>query len=160
RRFTGDASHQLRTPLAAILGQIEVAMRRERSTEDYRQTLSRVHGQTLHLRNLVEALLFLARADADAALSEPDTVNLNAWLTAHLHNWSDHPRRADIHFNRSLESAVWVQVQPVLLGQLFDNLLDNACKYSKPGTPITLGLKVEADRVFATVADAGCGIAA
>ena len=66
RRFTGDASHQLRTPLAAILGQAEVALRRDRSADDYRQTLEAVRKQANHLTRIVEALLFLARLEAEA----------------------------------------------------------------------------------------------
>src|SRR5439155_4762880 len=66
RRFTGDASHQLRTPLTAMLGQIDVALRRDRQADDYRRTLDLVHGQASHLRKIVEALLFLTRADLDA----------------------------------------------------------------------------------------------
>ena len=60
RRFTGEASHQLRTPLSVMLGQIEVALRRERGPEEYRQTLATTHVQAERLRGIVEALLFLA----------------------------------------------------------------------------------------------------
>src|SRR5205823_5591551 len=65
-RFTGDASHQLRTPLTAILGEVEVALRRERSIEDLRAALQKVKGRAAHLGQIVEMLLFLARADAEA----------------------------------------------------------------------------------------------
>lgn len=59
QRFTGDASHQLRTPLTAILGQIEVTLRRDRSAEEYHRVLSLVHGRATHLKHIVDALLFL-----------------------------------------------------------------------------------------------------
>src|SRR5581483_11619807 len=65
RRFTGDASHQLRTPLTVMLGQIEVALRRDRPAGEYREALSVAHGQAERLRRIVEMLLFLARADAE-----------------------------------------------------------------------------------------------
>src|SRR5438067_10947151 len=63
KRFTGDASHQLRTPLTAIRGHIEVALRRERSAGEYRAVLSTVEQKAGHLQRIVESLLFLARAD-------------------------------------------------------------------------------------------------
>src|SRR5262249_23486546 len=68
RRFTGDASHQLRTPLAAMLGQVEVVLRRDRPAEEYQRVLALVHKQAGQLHLMVEMLLFLARADAEAKL--------------------------------------------------------------------------------------------
>jgi heavy metal sensor kinase len=159
RRFTGDASHQLRTPLTALLGEAEVVLRHERSAQEYREALTRAHSQALHLRQIVEMLLFLARADAEAALDALETVNLVVWLPAHLRRWSAHPRGSDLHAEVGA-SALPVRVQAPLLGQLLDNLLDNACKYSRPGTPVTVRLQEEKSTVALTVEDRGCGIAA
>jgi signal transduction histidine kinase len=159
RRFTGDASHQLRTPLTALLGQIEVALRRERSAEEYRQTLATVQRQAVHLRQIVEALLFLARADAEARLPELERLVLDDWLAEHLRSWSAHPRMADIRVEKVAGPPLRVEVQPLLLGELLDLLLDNACKYSPPGSPITLRLGRERGGVSLAVEDRGCGIA-
>jgi heavy metal sensor kinase len=156
KRFTGDASHQLRTPLTAILGQIEVALRRERPAEEYQRTLTRLHQQAQHLRRIVEALLFLARADAEAQLPQRDVVDLGEWLPAHLAAWSGHARGADL----TLEGAAGlVEVQPELLGELLDILLDNACKYSPPGSPIAVRVHREGREVCVAVEDQGQGIA-
>jgi signal transduction histidine kinase len=159
RRFTGDASHQLRTPLAAALGQIEVALRRDRPSEEYRQTLTRVHGQAVHLRQIVEMLLFLARADGEAKLPSLETVDMAAWLEEHLQGWSEHPRASDLQVLPAMGGPFRVQCQPPLLGQLLDNLLDNACKYSRPGTPIRIRLDREPGVIICSVEDQGCGIA-
>src|SRR5262249_48106755 len=96
RRFTGDASHQLRTPLTAMLGQLDLALRRDRPTEEYRRVLSEVHTQAGRLRQIVESLLFLARAEAEAEPGEMEMVDLSAWLPEHLASWNGHPRTADI----------------------------------------------------------------
>jgi signal transduction histidine kinase len=159
RRFTGDASHQLRTPLTALLGEAEVVLRHERSAQEYREGLVRARAQALHLRQIVEMLLFLARADAEAALDALETVDLAAWLPAHLKSWSAHPRASDLR-TRIEAGSLPVRVQAPLLGQLLDNLLDNACKYSRPGTTITVHLQEEKGTVALTVQDCGCGIAA
>ncbi|HEV3083519.1 MAG TPA: ATP-binding protein [Gemmataceae bacterium] len=160
RRFAGDASHQLRTPLTAMLGQMEVCLRRERSPEDYRQALAVVHQQAQQLRHIVEMLLFLARADGEARLPDLETIDLAAWLDEYRQRWAGHVREADIQVEAWPHGPVLVQVQPPLLAQLLDNLLDNACKYSAAGSPITLRLARDAGKARLSVEDAGPGIAA
>jgi signal transduction histidine kinase len=159
QRFTGDASHQLRTPLTAVLGQIEVVLRRERSAAEYRQVLQQVHGQGLQLRQIVEMLLFLARADAEALAPTLETIDLAEWLPEYLRAGADQPRSADLRPEIPGGGHFRVKVQPALLAQLLDNLLDNARKYSPPGTPVVLRLGRDSGRVTLSVEDRGCGIA-
>jgi signal transduction histidine kinase len=158
RRFTGDASHQLRTPLTAVLGQVEVALQRDRPAEEYRQTLKLVHRQAVRLSQIVESLLFLSRADAEAGLPDLDAVDLTAWVSDYLQAWSGHPRRIDLRVECP-SGPLWTRVHAPLLGELLDNLLDNACKCSEPGTPVTLRLGCEPGAVTLAVEDSGCGIA-
>jgi signal transduction histidine kinase len=159
QRFTGDASHQLRTPLTAMLGQVEVALRQDRTPDEYRRVLQVVQRRAGQMSQLVELLLFLARMPAQAELPQTRVVNLADWLDEHLRLWSDHPRAADIRRLRPEEApAGEVRIQPALLGQLLDNLLDNACKYSEPGTPITIRVGRAGRGAELTVADRGHGI--
>ena len=159
-RFAGEASHQLRTPLTALLGHIDVALRRDRPPAEYRQTLSSLRTQTGRLTQIVEALLFLARADADAALPATEPFDLRAWLVEHLETWDGHPRRRDMRMESAAEADFPVVGHPTLLGQALDNLLDNACKYSPPGSPIELRLGRAGDRVCLEVRDHGPGVTA
>ena len=159
RRFTGDASHQLRTPLAAILGQIEVALRRDRSPDDYRRVLTLVHDKAAHLGQMVEMLLFLSRADAESELPDLEALDLSAWLDAQRERWVDHPRGGDLRFSTGIGRQT-ARVHPPLLAQLLDNLIDNACKYSAAGTPIDIGIGRELDQVAVSVEDRGDGIGA
>jgi signal transduction histidine kinase len=159
RRFTGDASHQLRTPLTGVLGQVEVALRQERSSEEYRHALRTVRTQVLQMRGIVEALLFLARGDAEANLSALERLDLAHWLGIHLESWRGHPRKEDIRTEIPSGGPLLVEAHSTLLGQLVDNLLDNACKYSAPGAPVTLRLWRDQASVFLTIEDEGAGIA-
>ena len=84
RRFSSDASHQLRTPLTILIGQIEVALRQERSGEEYRRILGSALGRAVQLGQIVEALLFLGRADADAQLPDGEPLDLDRWVAEHL----------------------------------------------------------------------------
>jgi heavy metal sensor kinase len=160
RRFTGDASHQLRTPLTVMLGQLEVSLRRDRPAEEYRRVLALIEDQAGRLRRIVEALLFLARADADADLAALELVDLNAWLDQHLQGWSGHARAGDLQRFGATADPIAVRVQSLLLGQLLDNLLENAFKYSLPGTPVMVALRHDATSAVLEVQDAGPGIAA
>jgi signal transduction histidine kinase len=158
RRFTGDASHQLRTPLTALISEVELARRRERSPDEYRAVLDRVHGDAVRLRQIVESLLFLARADAEAERPELETVDLAAWLPDHLRHWSRHDRACDLRAVPAGGGPAWARVHVPLLGQLLDNLVDNACKYSAAGTPVAVRVERGGGSVALVVEDQGHGI--
>jgi heavy metal sensor kinase len=154
--FTGEASHQLRTPLTAMLGQIEVALRRDRPTEDYRRVLESTHRQAERLRQIIETLLFLARDDAETSAPALEVFELRDWLTDHLHSWDRHPRRPDIQL--AAEGKFWIHAHRVLLGEAINNLLDNACKYSQSGSPILIHIFAAESQIQLVVEDRGFGI--
>ena len=157
RRFAGEASHQLRTPLAAVIGQVEVALRRDREPDEYRRTLRAVLDQAGRLRRVVEALLFLARSEVDARLPGIEWIDLAAWAATRLRERDDGPRGADLVFEPS--GTVSAAVHPDLLGELLDALIDNALKYSAPGTPVAVRVGRDPDGAWAEVEDRGGGIA-
>jgi len=157
RRFTGDAAHQLRTPLAVLLGQVDVALRRPRSTEEYQRTLALLRSETVELQQIVEALLFLARAEEDASLPDLQPLALDDWLPAYLRKWNEHPRHADLTLNVARDSRVLASSS--LLSQLLDNLISNALKYSEPDTPVVLSARRNDAQVLLSVEDHGQGIA-
>lgn len=160
RRFTGEASHQLRTPLTAMLGQMEVALRRDRDPIEYRRVLTTAVAQAERLQQIVESLLFLARADVDAHLPGLDAVDLVGWLPNHVGEaWAGHPRYADLHMIQSDRSTLLVLVHPTLLGQAVDNLIDNALKYSPPGSPVRVQVGGTSDDAAIQISDKGTGIA-
>jgi signal transduction histidine kinase len=159
RQFTGQASHQLRTPLAALIAAIEVAQRRPRTVEGYEIVLTRLHEDATRLWRVVESLLFLARSDAEAALPDLERLNLADWAADHLRGWSGHERAADVCFEGRDGERLWTRAHRPLLGQLLDNMLENACKYSAPGTPIVVRAWSEPGAVALSVEDRGYGIA-
>jgi signal transduction histidine kinase len=158
RRFTGDASHQLRTPLTAMLASVEVALRHDRPPAEYRRVLDVVRRRGGQLRQIIESLLFLARADGASQLGTPERIDLNDWCRAWLDTWEEHPRASDFTFRASAEPAVST-THSALLGQVLDNLLDNACKYSEPGTSIGVSVEWMPGQAGVAVSDSGWGIA-
>ncbi|MDB5342434.1 MAG: arlS [Schlesneria sp.] len=159
QRFTADASHQLRTPLTVILGRIEVALRRERSPEEYREVLVAAQRKASHLAKMVEALLFLARTDSEAQTPRPEPLDLMIWLPQYLPAWGEHARSKDIMLEFAGPGPFAISAHPTLLAELVNILLDNACKYSDAGTPIQIRIERIDDAVCLKVEDRGCGIA-
>lgn len=157
RKFAGNASHQLRTPLAGLLSLVEVVRRRPRPAGEYEQALDQVHREANRLRQIIESLLFLARSESEAAPPEAELIELTRWVPAQLRRWSEHARSADLQCDRA-NGPVWVCAHPLLLAQALENLLDNALKYSDPGTPVTVACRREAGQSLLTVSDRGWGL--
>ncbi len=157
-RFAGDASHQLRTPLAALIGQIDVTLRRDREPDEYRRTLARARDQADRLRRIVEALLFLARADSEAGLPSLEEFDLILWTSDQIRRRSDEGSRDVLHWNEPAGDPILVRRHPALLAQILDNLLDNARDHGEVGAPVEVRIDHEPGRVALSVEDRGPGI--
>jgi len=159
QRFAGDASHQLRTPLAGLLSLVEVTRRRPRSAPEYERALDQVHREGRRLNQIIESLLFLVRAEAEAAPLEREPIDLAVWAPGILGRWSRHPRADDLRYDGA-DQGVWTTAHPPLLAQALENLVDNALKYSEPGTPVIVSVESESAASTVTVADRGRGMSA
>lgn len=157
-QFAGDASHQLRTPLTATQTAVDVALRHERSTAEYQRVLAIVQRRTRELTNIVETLLALARRPEQMSHS-CEVIDLNQIGRERLALLSDSARANDLSILCS-EHPVLVESDPVLVAQIIDNLLDNACKYSKEGKRIALQIFSNERKAIVSVSDDGDGIAA
>jgi signal transduction histidine kinase len=159
-RFSRDASHQLRTPLTILTGQIEVALRRERVGEEYRRALQTALGRAVQLGQIVEALMFLGRAEADARLPESEPLELNGWVARHLEERATAGRPREVALRADGDGPLWIRAHPPLLGQMLDNLLENAEKYGGAGTLIRVETSREGDLAVLAVEDDGPGLPA
>lgn len=157
-RFASDAAHQLRTPLTVLQGQIEVALRRPRSGDEYAKTLEVLNGQVAELRQVTESLLFLARSEGDSDRPPLSSLDLSAWLHSYLEKWTTHDRFTDLRVHA--DQNVVATASAPFLGLLMDNLISNALKYSQPGTSVTIRLQKLGDRAVLQVSDQGIGIGA
>jgi two-component system, OmpR family, sensor kinase len=160
KTFTGDASHQLRTPVTAMQGHIDLALKKDRSPQEYRQVLGLLQRKTRYLRQIIESLLFLARADAEVPQPSVEPIDLAAWLPEHIASWQNPRGAADIRLSVERGAPIWVRAQPVLLGELLNNLFENAAKYSDPGTPIVVDLACDGTSTRILVEDYGAGMTA
>jgi heavy metal sensor kinase len=159
RRFTADASHELKTPLAVLRGDIEVALRRERTTDEYRRVLASSLEEIARLTKLTDDLLTLARSDAGEVMLELEPVSLDR-LASEAHSFlqplADSARVA-LDYSPS-PSPVVIEGDQKRLKQLFVNLLDNAIKYTPAGGSARLALNSEDGAAVIDVSDTGRGI--
>jgi heavy metal sensor kinase len=163
RQFTSDASHELRTPLAVMRGDIEITLRRERSAEEYKRTLTSNLEEIIRLSRLVEDLLTLARGDTGRFELRCEPVDLNDLcrrMTEYINPLADQ-RDQTLTYEppRGAETApVMVSADVLRVKQLLLNLLDNAIKYTPLRGRVALRLKTEDKVAIITVADTGRGI--
>ena len=158
-RFTADASHELRTPVALLHSQIELALKRQRSPEEYREALETCARAAARLRSLLDGLLTLARADAghlELALQPIDFVGIvEEVVEAH----QGEAQRAQIALAHSLPSApVRVNADGVFLARLLANLLSNALRHTPSGGRVEISLSVDHGDAILKVIDTGSGI--
>ena len=163
-QFAADASHELRTPLAVIRTTAELALRRARAPESYRESLAEIAAETERMTQLVEDLLALARSGTEASEMPRSPLDLAALLSevcAELRSLAE-TRQIGIE-TRFLEPpavpAPVISGNRMALRRLFVILLDNAIKYSPPGSGVRVALAVEeGGRASVTIEDSGAGI--
>jgi heavy metal sensor kinase len=162
-QFAADASHELRTPLAVIRTTAELALRRARTPESYRESLQEVAAEAERMTRLVEELLILARSDAATAEMPLAAVDLREVLTEvcdEMRSLAEMRQiRIEAAFGASHAGAVaMVAGNRPALHRLFLVLLDNALKFSRPGGEVILKVESSDSRVAVSIQDFGVGI--
>lgn len=161
KQFTSDASHELRTPLAVMRGDMEIALRRERSPEEYQRVLGSNLEEIIRLTRLIEDLLMLARADSGRVELRCEPVDLNKLCQQMADYITPLAQQRDQTLTyEPAKDTITINADLQRIKQLLLNLLDNAIKYTPPGGSVTLGLKTESRFAVITVADTGRGIPA
>ena len=156
QEFVADVSHELRSPLTAIQGNLDLLRRgAEQNPEERQVALTAIRSESERMQRLVDDLLFLARADAGVQIQkrpvELDTVLLDVYRHARLVS-------SGVKVSLGAEDQAQVMGDPDRLKQLFLNLVDNAIKYTPGGGEVTLSLERDTQWVKVSVADTGVGI--
>jgi two-component system OmpR family sensor kinase len=156
-RFTADASHELRTPLAIVMSQAELALRKDRTPEEYREALETSLKAAQRMKAVVEGLLTLARADAKEVDLRREPVELGRLVE----------ETASLLGPMALERKVslTVSAEPVAvtgdadrLREVVTNLITNAIRYNVQGGKVDVTLAAQKDQATLTVVDTGIGI--
>lgn len=158
RRFTADASHELRSPLTALRGEIELALRRDRDEDEYRRVLASSLQEVERLSQLSEDLLTLARSDAGVIQPRLQRTDVLERAEHVLRRLQGRALERELHVRLDSEGDTEGIFDPGLLDQLLWNLLDNAVKFTPRGGAIEIGIHGDPETVRIRVADTGPGL--
>lgn len=128
-RFIAEASHELRTPLTVLRGELELALRKERTAQEYKEALSIALESTLQLQALSEHLLEISRTERQAAYIQ--TFDLQKTVLDVLDNYADRLAQQHITVHRPTgEAPTMIDADPLLTERAVHNLLDNVLKHA------------------------------
>jgi heavy metal sensor kinase len=159
QRFMADASHELRTPVAILRGEAEVALSQQaRSAEEYRESLGVLHHEAERLTHIVEDLFTLTRADAGQYPFQPRDFYLDELVAecGHSARTLALAKKISLNFEETSESPI--RADESLLRRMILNLLDNAIKYTPEGGRVTVTCRRAADQYVLSITDTGGGI--
>ena len=156
-RFADDVSHELRTPLSVVTSELEVALRRPRTAEQWEATARTALDETRRLGELVGAMLRLARADA-APLANVAAVDLASLVDAVVEARRPRDKVETDVVVAAGNAPAWVRGDAEALSVAVSNLLDNALRYATPDGRVTLSIERQADEVKTHVDDTGPGV--
>ncbi len=158
RRFTADAAHELRTPLAALKTHVQVLLL-ETKDDGMRQSLDQLLDGVDRTTHLVEQLLILARSDARQRQALPDqTVDLQLISAEIVSALSQAAVEKDIDLGLESDGPLSVRGDATALSILLRNLVDNAVRYTPKGGVVTVRLGRDGERIRLDVIDTGPGV--
>ena len=158
KRFSADASHELQTPLTILKGEMEVALRMQRSPEEYRQVLRSGLEEIDRINHLVDGLLLLARADAGALKMDLQSLDLNTLLGEVLEQMQVVAEERSIRLQAKRSRSVAVLGDREHLRRLLLNLVDNAIKYTSAGGNVSLSVQSDGNWASLIISDTGIGL--
>lgn len=161
RCFSGDVSHELRTPIAVLRAEAELALRRDRTPEEYRAALRNIVQESTTMTAIVEDLLLLARAESRALAMKWEDVETKNFVQSLIESMTPVFAKRQIqlegptHFSENTFRA-----SPGYLNIVLKNILLNAAKHSAPGSPVMLDVEQKYGEIIFRVTDKGEGIPA
>ena len=159
RQFIADASHELRSPLAAVRGEVQVALKRPRDEAEYRESLDVIHDEAKHMSRIVEDLFMLARADAGERVVDRVPLYLDELVVECCRIVRPLAEERGVALTvEPVNGEIEVVGDEVLLRRAVLNLLDNALKYTESGGAVRVAAIRDGDGVRVDVSDTGVGV--
>ena len=155
--FIANVSHEIRTPLAVIHNYAD-ALRKESLSPQGLEYLETIKAASINMSRMVSNLLQLSSLENKEILPEPVLYNLSEQLTLCALNYSEKWEAKGIAFEADIDEEVYGCYDRYVLEIVWNNLMDNAIKFTAPGGSIKISLKAENGHAVAAFTDTGCGI--
>jgi signal transduction histidine kinase len=159
RAFVADAGHELRTPLAVLKAELELAQRSPRTAEELRDAVRHADVEIERLARLADALLLLARDDADQMGVQGGEVTVGALLERSVRAFGASATDRGVHIDADAEPDLVVALDEDLVRRAVDNLLENAVRHAPPGSAVEVRARRNDQAVEISVRDEGPGFA-
>jgi two-component system OmpR family sensor kinase len=154
RRFTANASHEIRSPLTVLRGDMEVALRKDRSADAYRQVLQNCTSEVERLAQMTTDLLTLARADSGRLELSLEHQDVSEVVSKSVLDW-----RGRITPSVEVQTECCAYVDPESVRRVVTNLLDNSDRHTDAEDRIVVSVSAESGNICLVVTDTGTGIA-
>jgi heavy metal sensor kinase len=158
KEFSSDVSHELKTPLTIIRGEMDVTLRRERDGREYKEAFISVYDEVKKLETIIDNLLFLSQADLEQSRAGFGKIPLFDILINEVEKMKKLADMKGVRFIIKEMEALYIRGNNLLLERLIMNVLDNAVKYTPEGGEVTVSLKKDGDHVLMEIEDRGIGI--
>jgi signal transduction histidine kinase len=156
-RFNSDVSHELKTPLTVINGQIELALNKERDIEYYKKSIKNIQNESNKIQNIVEELLLLSKYSKENLKKDFLMCDFNALLLETLEKYTSKAKDKNIEIEIERFEKVVSKASATLILTVFSNLIDNAIKYTPNNKNIYISLHQD-DKIHFIIRDEGIGI--
>ena len=158
KQFSSDVSHEFKSPLTIIRGEIDVALRKNRLKKDYIDTLGSVGEEVENLQRIIDNLLFLAGTEAEGEGLPFRKVALHKIVLEVFETIQKIAEEKNISFVLKEIQTIDIQGEAYLLNRVFFNLLENAVKYTGNGGKVEILLRRESNTAVFSIKDTGIGI--
>ncbi len=159
KRFTNDAAHEIRTPLSALITSLEVALRKNRTAQEYKDAMTDCLSSARNLNQLTDSLLFLAALDAGKVRPQARPVDVAQFLTEVISIYEEEAKKKTISVTTNV-AVPEATLEPDLVVPILNNLISNAIEYCRRGDSISISAyRRDSDAAMCIgVADTGPGI--
>lgn len=159
KQFVSDTSHELRTPLTIMLGELDIALKKTRTTKEYQEALVNTREEARNLHQLTEELLFITRNDQSQTIQHSDNIDMTDIVietTSRLSPLADKKGVEFVFIPNNQRASL--HGSATMLKQLITNLLDNAIKFTPKGGQVTISTLKNGNDLIISIKDTGIGM--